>query len=130
MYQGLSICLTGASVAETAQALGKRLVEQGKGVEEFDGKHVEHLGGPVIAAYVCKLLSRNGVIVLVTSPDLQPEGETLDAAVDPNDTPDFAAEKILETLSEKGLLSPGDESYTAEEEEEIRKRLSDLGYIE
>ena len=130
MEHGIAIRITGTHAPETARALGKRLVEQGKGVEEFDDTQVECLGGPAIAGYVCKLLSRNGVIVLVTSPDLQPEGETLDAAVDPSDTPDFAAEKILETLSEKGLLSPRDESYTAEEEEEIRKRLSDLGYIE
>ena len=130
MEHGIAIRITGPHASETARALGKRLVEQGKGVEEFDDTQVECLGGPAIAGYVSKLLSRNGVIVLVTSPDLQPEGETLDAAVDPSDTPDFAAEKILETLSEQGLLSSRDESYTAEEEEEIRKRLSDLGYIE
>ena len=47
-----------------------------------------------------------------------------------HDTPDFAAEKVLDELAEAGILTLEDAGYSDEEEERIRKRLADLGYIE
>jgi len=82
------------------------------------------------AAFVCRLLSRNGIIVLATYGGAKPQEDCLEMAVDPRDTPDFAAEKILHGLEEKGVIERASADYTPQEEEEIRRRLADLGYIE
>jgi len=58
-----------------------------------------------------------------------PEG-AVRIETDAHDTPDFAAEKALDILAEKGSISLELHDYTPEEEEQIRKRLADLGYIE
>ncbi len=62
----------------------------------------------------------------------EPCGETLELriTVEPNDSPDFAAEKVLDLLASKGLLELKDGWMSPEEEAEIRNRLKSLGYIE
>ncbi|HPO16814.1 MAG TPA: hypothetical protein PLI09_25475 [Candidatus Hydrogenedentes bacterium] len=59
-------------------------------------------------------------------------GETLELNVElePNDAPDFAAEKVLDLLATKGLLELKDLWMSPEEETELRNRLKSLGYIE
>ena len=114
MTQRYVLCLTGDGAAETAHVLVRRLVETGAGAcppdrEPEDGFH---------GVWVC--LSE-------TLPD-GVAGETV--AVSPHDTPDFAAEKILDLLAGQGVVSLESEGYTPEEEEEIRQRLADLGYID
>lgn len=130
MQKGISLRLTGHSVAETTKALATRLVEMGRGVEVLDQTHVTKLGGPATAAYVAKLLSRNGVIVLTDSSGTEPDGDCIDVEIDEHDTPEFAAEKILDCLAEEGIIQIESADYSPEEEEQIRKRLADLGYIE
>lgn len=50
-----------------------------------------------------------------------------------NNTPDQCADIIIKYLIEKGYLPSGERSadsvYTEQEEEEVKKRLEDLGYI-
>ena len=128
MAKGITIQLTGAMPAETAKALLTRLAEMGKQVERMDPDLAAKIGPA--SGLVCRLLSRNGVFVVSVDPALTPEGEVLSVEVDPNDTPDFAAEKILDNLSDRGLLSFENADYSPEEEEEVRQRLADLGYIE
>jgi hypothetical protein len=91
---------------------------------------VQSLGGPAGADTACGLLARNGVVVVALYQDAWPTGERLTVEVDANDTPDFAAEKILDTLHEAGVVSLDVADYSPEEEEQVRKRLADLGYIE
>jgi adenylylsulfate kinase len=44
--------------------------------------------------------------------------------------PEESVRKIIERLEGLGYLPPGEESvYTAEEEEKVKKRLEDLGYL-
>lgn len=50
--------------------------------------------------------------------------------LDSHDTADFAAEKVIDILAEQGVISLPTGAYTREEEERIRRRLQDLGYIE
>ncbi len=130
MRKGISIRLTGHNVAETTKALATRLVELGHGVEVLDAAHAAKLGGASTAAYVARLLSRNGVIVLADFQGAEPQGECIDVGIDEHDTPEFAAEKILDGLAEEGIIQLEDADYSPEEEEQIRKRLADLGYIE
>jgi hypothetical protein len=63
-----------------------------------------------------------------------PESAPADArifALDPNDEPAFAAEKLLDALDALGWVDLQDTSaYTPEEERLMRERLSNLGYIE
>lgn len=130
MEKGATICLSGAESAGVAKALALRLVEMGRNVERVDGDTVKRLGGVKRAGFVCALLSRNDVFVIVTAPGARPEGVSLDVEINEHDTPDFAAEKIIDELSERGLLRVDAVQYTPEEEELIRKRLADLGYVE
>lgn len=128
MTKGTALRLTGANPEETARVLAQRLIELGRNVEVMDRAMADRLGAG--AGFVCRLLSRNGVIVLVVSEDVRPDCECMSMAIDANDTPDFAAEKILDELSRRNLVLLDTHEYTPEEEEEIRRRLADLGYIE
>ncbi len=56
--------------------------------------------------------------------------QNLAVDLDPHDTPDFAAEKVIDILAENKVISLPSTDYTREEEETIRRRLQDLGYIE
>ena len=130
MEKGATICLKGAQAEAAAKALAFRLIELGRNAERIDGNMIKRLGGVKRAAVVCGLLGRNGVFAVVTAPDIRPEGEMVEAEIDDHDTPDFAAEKIVDDLAEHGLLRLDTAQYTPEEEESIRKRLADLGYVE
>jgi hypothetical protein len=130
MRKGITVSLSGAGVAETAKTLGVRLIELGHGVEQIDADAVRRLGGAAGAAHACLLLARNGVVAVSTSPELVPEGEVLSVEIDANDTADFAAEKILDALAEADVVTLDAGDYSPEEEEQIRRRLASLGYIE
>ncbi|HIJ65172.1 MAG TPA: hypothetical protein HPP77_04405 [Candidatus Hydrogenedentes bacterium] len=130
MQKGVSIRLSGAGVPETAAALRGRLIELGRCVECVDAQMAARLGGGKAAGYTCNLLTRNGVIVIVAAPGVDVEGESIECEVAVHDTPDFAAEKILDALAEQGFIAIETGAYSAEEEEQIRQRLADLGYIE
>ncbi len=114
MNQPYTIRLTGEHAADAAHALGRRLVE---------------LGSRVCPPGQAPPAGFDGVVIrLGDAPSPVPAGDTV--AISAHDTPDFAAEKILDVLHENGVISLESETYTPEEEEEIRKRLSDLGYID
>lgn len=130
MNRGISVGLTGANTQATAAALLSRLAELNCEVEWMDAALVERLGGPAGAACVCGLLSRHGVVVVVTDPAVRPEGDRMDIRVEAHDTPEFAAEKVLDRLAEEGIVHLDQADYSPEEEEEIRRRLADLGYVE
>jgi hypothetical protein len=129
MEKGVSVTLTGPNRGETFKALAARLLEVGARVERL-GSNASQTMTPDGAALAAQLLSRNGVVVLVTDERVRPQGETLSAEIDPNDTPDFAAEKVLDLLAGAGVIELEEADYSPEEEEAIRQRLSDLGYIE
>ena len=136
MEKGVIVTLTGDHVVETARVLAIRLIEHDRAVETFDAAMIDALGGARHAGLAAGLLARNGVIVVVagvclTGTDIS--GTTLPSIefeVAKHDTPDFAAEKALDELAEAGILKIEDATYSDEDEERIRKRLADLGYIE
>ncbi|MDQ1256963.1 MAG: hypothetical protein QG656_1563 [Candidatus Hydrogenedentes bacterium] len=106
MKRGVVIRLTGVNVHETGKTLVRRLVELGGNAECVDDT------------------------VTMLDADSRLESRSLDVEVAEYDTPDFAAEKILDQLSELGLVDLENTGYTPEEEERIRARLADLGYID
>lgn len=130
MNRGITVWLRGAAASETARALVRRLVELGHNAETIDAPLVALLGGAAGAAQACRLLSRNGVIVAAAFDGARPEGACIEIALSVHDTPDFAAEKILDALADAGLVNLGSGGYAPEQEERIKQRLADLGYIE
>lgn len=130
MPNGVTVCLAGPNILETAKALAIRLVQMGKQVELADDALAERLGSSGALAAECGRLSRSGAIVVATCDGVTPEGEAMPIEIDPNDTPDFAAEKILDDLGEAGLVDLESNQYSPEEEEKVRQRLADLGYVE
>ena len=130
MEKGIVINLSGANVGETAKLLTVRLIEMGRNVEHLDADAAARFGAMKAAAYACELLARNGVVVIVTHPKVKTRAECVNIDVDANDTPDFAAEKILDELAAAKVIALESSEYSPEEEEQIRKRLADLGYIE
>lgn len=77
------------------------------------------------------VIQGSGGITVMNSLDAANPGNTeLFFSVDPYDSPDFAAEKILDELARLDLIVLNDGNLTEEEEEEIRKRLQGLGYID
>lgn len=59
-----------------------------------------------------------------------PLENNLQFEIDRHDTPDFAAEKIIDLLGQAGAVSLEGTDYSPEQEQRIRDRLADLGYIE
>jgi hypothetical protein len=102
----------------------------GHNVELIDEPVAKTLGSAKSAIAVAQLLARNGVVVVVTAPKMRAPAGSLAITIDPNDTPDFAAEKILDRLAETGIVTLEAGDYSPEDEERIRQRLSQLGYIE
>jgi len=90
---------------------------------------MKRLGGNKSAMYAISLLVKNGGVVIVTIPKVRPDAEVMDVDIDADDTPDFAAEKILDELAKKGMITIETGDYSPEEEERVRKHLADLGYI-
>ena len=131
MDKGIAICLAGANVAQTAAILAARLEGLGRVAAVIDQTTVDRFGSAKQAREGCGYLSRRRVIVVVIHPEVQPTGESLDIEVDANDTPDFAAEKVLDALAAAGVIAPETLlACSAEEEKQIRERLAALGYIE
>ena len=130
MEKGIAVTMSGANVVETAQVLTVRLIEMGRNVEHLDAAMATRFGSVRAASYACEVLVRNGVVAIVTHPKLKPKPPCLNIEVDANDTPDFAAEKVLDELAAAGVIVMESSDYSPEEEERIRKRLADLGYIE
>ncbi|HUW60356.1 MAG TPA: hypothetical protein VMZ06_05050 [Candidatus Bathyarchaeia archaeon] len=112
MRQTVCLQLKGANAGEVAGILACRLVE-------FQCR--AKLERPSSAAE-CNLR-------IATAPAAQ-AAENLAVELDAHDTPDFAAEKVIDILAENGVISLPAADYTPEEEEKIRRRLQDLGYIE
>lgn len=111
MKRDISIRLTGANVAETAKVLQRRVIELGSNAHRIDE-------------------AASGIVVLAIGDGPPPEDAVLAVEVSEYDTPDFAAEKILDELGEAGVLDLEATDYSPEEEERIRARLADLGYID
>lgn len=130
MDKGIVVRLTGAEMVETAKVLTVRLIEMGRSAEHFDSGLAARFGSLKAASYAGELLVRNGVVVIVTEAKVKPRAESITIDVDVNDTPDFAAEKILDELAAAKVIALESSDYSPEEEEQIRKRLADLGYIE
>ncbi len=131
MTEGITLFLTGEARVETGIALKERLRELGYRAEIIDSRLAKRIGSPESRKLVCELLSRNGVIVLVTSEEVPvPEERNITMVINANDTPEFAAEKALDLLGEGGAVEVQAASYSPEEEELIRRRLADLGYVE
>jgi len=128
--KGIIVNMSGAGVVETAHILTVRLIEMGRNVEHFDAVTVARFRTMKAASFACELLARNGVVVIVTHPKMKPDAPCLTVEVDANDTPDFAADKVLDELAAAGAIAVQPSDYSPEEEERIRKRLSDLGYVE
>ena len=117
-----------------ADALVTSLREKEMKVAHIDGTVADRLGSDAAVGTCAGLLMANEVAVIISSAGdadstreacgfmmtVGPEGDI--ASTDP------AA--VLEHLDGQGFLGEaGEGAYTAEEEEEIRKRLEGLGYL-
>lgn len=120
MREGLIVLLEGPRAAEVAGILAVRLDDLGRQASWAASAE----GG-------WRSLVENGGIVITSDAALESEGvPRLCCPLSPHDTPDFAAEKVLDQLAEAGAVNLENADYSPEEEERIRKRLADLGYIE
>lgn len=114
MRHRFTVRIVGEGAQETAHVLVRRLVEIGAEVCPPGRRAPEGFAGVTVLAGEAGSGQRDDEVIEVS----------------PHDTADFAAEKILDLLAEHGVVSLESEGYTPEEEEQIRKRLSDLGYID
>jgi Fe2+ transport system protein FeoA len=130
MDKGIIVRIEGENAVDAARVLTVRLLEMGRNAEHFDAAKAACFGTLKSAAFACNLLARNGVVVILTCPKLKLGRDVMEVELDSNDTPDYAVEKILDDLVAVSVIFPEDSGCTPEDEERIRKRLSDLGYIE
>ncbi len=85
--------------------------------------------GAVRAALLAKLVPPVEVIRTFT---VETDADSADVVekVSAHDSPDFAAEKILDALAGRNWVRFHETALTPEEERALRDRLFDLGYIE
>ncbi len=115
--------------SEVKEILGRGL----KDTPEDKSTFADRLG------FVGNLLHRNKAFAIIVSKDDSPSdrkkveeiyGNFIDINVKDNETEKDCAKKIIYLLVSQGLISEQcQEIYSEEEEEEIRKRLEDLGYV-
>jgi len=95
-----------------------------------------HLRGPQGVATATRLAARLtelGAPAACDKASVQLEHaltDRVDFAVDPSDSPDFAADKALDLLEKKGYVTLDAPQLSEEEETVIRERLRRLGYVE
>jgi hypothetical protein len=99
-----ALAITGTNARETAMVLRHRL-------EEMTGKF------------------EGSFLISASAEESGPSANALSFNVSPHDAPDFAAEKILDELAALGWIALEEGGLTEEEEEQIRERLQELGYI-
>jgi hypothetical protein len=125
------IAIEGAEAAAAGAALAARLGELGRRVEPLTQAQLKAVASAEAAGLAAGWLSADDVAAMVVWHDgASATPEYLAAKLDPHDTPDFAAEKILDQLAEAGAIRLEQPNYTPEDEERIRARLAKLGYIE
>jgi hypothetical protein len=117
----------------SADALVTALREKEVKVAHVDTAIARRLGTDAAVGTAAGMLMANGVGVVISS------GGNVDAIreacgflmpVGPaGDIPTTAIDTVMETLTTQGYLGTAAGAYSAEEEEEIRKRLQDLGYL-
>lgn len=115
--------------SEVREILGRGL----KDTPEDKSTFADRLG------FVGNLLTRNGAFAIIVSKDSSPSdrkkveetyGNFIDINVANTETEKDCAKRIIDTLINQKLISEQcQEIYSEEEEEEIRKRLEDLGYV-
>lgn len=125
---------------EVIEVLGRGL----KDTIEDKSIFIDRLG------FLGNLLHRNNIFALIVSPDVSLNDRKLikdtygnyiqvnlgnkdslcDLALDERDESNILAKKIVEYLiNQKIILGKGQEVYSKEEEEEIHRRLEELGYV-
>ncbi len=104
----MHIEMEGDNAAEVVRYVGKRLVELGYAITQPTDQTLELEMNPETPALVDSMRWR----------------------ISPHDPVDFAGEKVLDDLETEGAISLKQADLPEEDEEAIRQRLQDLGYIE
>lgn len=104
----MKMCFDGPNAEAVTRYVGKRLTEMG---------------------YLIKHEASNQ-LVLEDIPDTTDTVETKNWCINVHDSVDFAGEKILDDLEAEGIINLDQNEIESEDEEAIRQRLQDLGYIE
>lgn len=100
---------------------------------KYTDKPLLRITGEGAEAVRVALIAKLTPPVMILSPfnvQTGPGGAGLAFAVSPHDSADFAADKILDALADRGWIRLSVESLTTAEEAVLRDRLIDLGYIE
>jgi hypothetical protein len=136
---GAIIWITGKDGGRNSAVLERlraELAERGGRVEVLHGDLEENLGVHEDLdrkIHACSMLARNGVTVLVSSsslPDHEEEGVTC-MEVEASSIEDAEGmHEFIRRLELGGLVPPPSHDVHPDEEEEIRKRLAQLGYLD
>lgn len=122
-----------ANDPENAEALVTSLREKELKVAHIDPTVAERLGSDAAVGTCAGLLMANDVPVVISSggdADMIREAcGFLMVVGEGGDITDTSPEAVLGALEEQGFVGSTEGAYTAEEEEEIRKRLESLGYL-
>ena len=136
---GAIIWITGDNDSRNSGVLERlraELAERGGRVEVLHGDLEENLGvheNLDRKIHACAMLARNGVTVLVSSssmPDREEEGVAC-MEVEASSIEDAEGmHEFVRKLELRGLVPPPPHDLHPDEEEEIRKRLTQLGYLD
>lgn len=120
-----------------ADSLGRELLSRGGRVEVLHRNALEKMGvGDTSAngkAAACGMLARHGVIVITSGCSEMPDVSLDEVEVRKVSEEMLESKNMLNVfvreLELAGLVPPPEHDVHPDEEEEIRKKLSDLGYL-
>ena len=126
-----------ARADEMADSLGSELLTRGGRVEVLHRDALEQMGVEDTSANgkaaACGMLARHGVIVITSGcsemPDVSLDEVEVRKVSEEMLTSSEMMEVFIRELELAGLIPPPEHDVHPDEEEEIRKKLSDLGYL-
>jgi len=117
--------------------LGEEISGRGGRVEVFHSQAVENLGmedNHEAKAYACAMLASHGVVVIASSSGssgIKTSGDIAVREIAEDELNDPAThENFIRDLELAGLVPPPKYDVHPDEEQEILKKLQDMGYIE
>ncbi len=129
MKKGMCVCLSGPGADEAARWLTVNLIKKRRSAEFIDMKAIKRFGTAKIAADVCGLLARNGTIVVLTHPKVNPPQNKLVYGIKPNSSPNDTADDIMKQLVGLGCIAKDAPDVAPEDDERIWEQLESRNLI-
>jgi hypothetical protein len=130
MRKGITVRLFGQNAGSVAGALAERLRECSRRAEHVDEHLARRIGSPESCTTACDVLVRNGVVVLLSAPHVQPTQPPLDIHVDAWHSTQDAVDHVLDSLARLHVIDRMPIAFSTVPEPASWPRAANWGYAE